>query len=489
MTTADSEDYEVVQEEGGTPFARQYQARHPAYPGVVLIEILTDAPKMGARFTAFERELVTLSLVGHTCVLEAADLATMPDGTPVVVSPLPEGVGLARWLEDRRPLTVEDALDVLAGIAEALSLAHERGLSHGCVCAENVFLAVDEGGGIGAPKLHGFRQRRLITGKSDGDDFRADVRALARLAEQLLTPPELRTTGVNFLRAPGSGQVATGAGWLAPGGRRSFGTAPGVASVVAHARGDKGFASPHALVDALVIAVRADETPERAITIRSAPISRETAVVTEPGPREFSLARRRAPLVIGLLAGSALSLLAMFALRAPARSELVGVGAAPPAAVFAPIAVSAPTAVPTPNVVPTPVTAVATPNGARPGRAPLSDAPASMSATTPAPPSSPAAAPLAGRTRADGTLAAALTALREGAIALGNTSSSASSSNITSHAGRTPLRGVVWSDREHRLVPVDESGMPVAAPPGATPPSGQSPPSLTTPGSQQSAVR
>src|SRR5205814_3093199 len=122
---------------------------------------------------AFEREVVTLSLLGHPCLLEAVDMAALPDGTPVVVSGLPQGVSLARWLHERRRMTAPAALDLIKRIAEALALAHDRGLSHGCVISENVFLAVDARGGPGIPKVHGFRQRQLCepgapatTGKS-----------------------------------------------------------------------------------------------------------------------------------------------------------------------------------------------------------------------------------------------------------------------------------------------------------------------------------
>src|SRR4051794_22818861 len=200
MSIAEARDFEVVGEERTTPFARQFEATHPDYPGRILVEILGEAHAVGPGpdLVAFEHEVVTLSLLGHPNVLEAVDMAALPDGTPVVISSLPAGASLAQWLHERRRLSVGTALEIVTGIAEAISVAHERGLSHGCVRAENVFLAMDDQGGPIPPRVHGFRQRRLCLPKAPGENTRVqDIRELATLAEQLLTPPDLRATGVS----------------------------------------------------------------------------------------------------------------------------------------------------------------------------------------------------------------------------------------------------------------------------------------------------
>src|SRR3954469_12185625 len=248
MSIAESQEFEVVREETGTPYSRQYEATHPDYPGPILVEVLEGSPKAPADLAAFEREVVTLSLLGHPGLLEAADMGALPDGTPVVVSSLLPGMGLARWLHERRPLSTREALSLIGDLAGALTAIHERGMSHGAVCPENVYVVTDERGGPTRARLHGFRQRRLGQGGVD-DAAARDVRELATLAEQMLTPADLRTTGVG----------------------RSFGTTAAVSAVVeqAVAESGEGFASPQALLNALPSAV-ASEGGTRLPTIKNA---------------------------------------------------------------------------------------------------------------------------------------------------------------------------------------------------------------------------
>src|SRR3954464_5841459 len=139
MSIAGARDFEVVGEERTTPFARLFEDTHPDYPGRILVEILGEAHNVGPGpdLVAFEHEVVTLSWLGHANILEAVDMAALPTGAPVVISSLPAGMSLAQWLHERRRLGPGTALEIITGVAEAIAVAHERGLSHGCVRAEN----------------------------------------------------------------------------------------------------------------------------------------------------------------------------------------------------------------------------------------------------------------------------------------------------------------------------------------------------------------
>jgi hypothetical protein len=423
MTLSRFLDYEVLRENRGTPFARQFEATHPNYPGTILVEALANAPKEGPRLEAFEREVVTFSLLENPYVLEAVDLAALADGTPAVVSALPAGVSLASWLDERRPLDTDAALDLLAGVAQALLAAHQRGLAHGCVCTENVFLASDEWGGPGTPRVHGFRQRRLCTRNSaGGDSRRADVRALAALAEQLLTPAELRTAGVG----------------------RSFGAPCAVMDVTERAmvEGGDGFASPVALVEALAAATMAEEPAARGGSRVLVRFDTQRSMLPRARLADRPRGGKR-PLLVGLAAGSAVSLLALLALEVPvSRSRLPDPAATTQAVELAPPAPGAPVAAP-PRTTATPV-------------------------ALPAP-----SAPPEPRPRAAPASLATIASPRQtsGAVAL---------SVAPRRSPSTALRRVVWSNRAQRLVPVDERGMVL---PGATdestPNAAVAPPPLT----------
>src|SRR2546423_13686992 len=97
-----SQAYRVVREERPTAVARVYEATRVDQPGRFLIEVLDTFAVSEEAIAAFERDLTAVSLIGHPCVLDVLELGALADGTPVVVSALPEGMALARWLYEGR---------------------------------------------------------------------------------------------------------------------------------------------------------------------------------------------------------------------------------------------------------------------------------------------------------------------------------------------------------------------------------------------------
>src|SRR5947207_2768423 len=59
MSIAEARDFEVVGEERATPYARQFEATHPDYPGPILVEILGSAPKSGPELATLAEQLLT----------------------------------------------------------------------------------------------------------------------------------------------------------------------------------------------------------------------------------------------------------------------------------------------------------------------------------------------------------------------------------------------------------------------------------------------
>src|SRR5256885_12170447 len=133
MAIFDSHNYRVVREERPTTLAQLFEATHPDRKGRLLVEVLSAGVSSGPALEAFERDIAAVSLLGHPCVLEVLDLGALADGTPVVISEYPEGVSLPRWLDRERVAPDDDALEVIAGLAEALTAAHECGISHGAL--------------------------------------------------------------------------------------------------------------------------------------------------------------------------------------------------------------------------------------------------------------------------------------------------------------------------------------------------------------------
>jgi hypothetical protein len=198
--------YRIVREENSTALGEVYEATHPQLPGRFLIEVLDGVAHEESALDAFEREVTAVASLGHPHLLELHELGASPDGTPVLIHKLPDGMSLSRWLEEGQVARPDEAVALIAGLADALDAAHDRGLAHGSLRAEYIYLAREEGSTLGSPRLRGFGQRWLDVHASAASarrrsnltaaDVAEDVHALAALAELLLTAPERRGLGL-----------------------------------------------------------------------------------------------------------------------------------------------------------------------------------------------------------------------------------------------------------------------------------------------------
>jgi hypothetical protein len=196
--------FDVIEKSHATSVSQIYEAANPQ-GGRYLIEVLGTS-SVGLWLEAFRQDMAVVSQLRHPCILEVLDIGAMPDGTPVIVSERPEGTTLSRWLDRGRLATTEAAMDLLSGIGHALGAAHDAGVSHGTLCADDILLIAVPEHALGFPKLRGFGHRWLRAAAAYGDaptmapnlaersvpapwrEIAADIAALATLADRLLTP-------------------------------------------------------------------------------------------------------------------------------------------------------------------------------------------------------------------------------------------------------------------------------------------------------------
>jgi hypothetical protein len=185
--TAVSQIYEAVNSEGSRYF----------------IEVL-NAANGGPWLEAFQKDLAALAHLRHPGLLEVLELGAMPDGTPVIVTDRPQGTSLARWLAQGHVAPTDAAMDLLTGLAHALGCAHDAGVGHGALTADDVLLVPTTDHMVGVPRLRGFGYRWLRAAAAHGavppvtsggrsvpaprSEIVADIAALAALADRLLTP-------------------------------------------------------------------------------------------------------------------------------------------------------------------------------------------------------------------------------------------------------------------------------------------------------------
>lgn len=175
--------YQLVRRLRATPQVQSYEARHPRRPGRFLVEVLGSLREGPAR-EAFERDLAAISQLRHPYMLQTLELSQLPDGTPIVVSELPDGPTLQDRLEGGVVAPLPAVLALIDALAQALQAAQARGVTHGTLDAGSVFLVPNVGAALGIPRLHGFGRHWLVGQPSD--PAQQDLAAFAALAGRLL---------------------------------------------------------------------------------------------------------------------------------------------------------------------------------------------------------------------------------------------------------------------------------------------------------------
>jgi serine/threonine protein kinase/photosystem II stability/assembly factor-like uncharacterized protein len=186
-----------------------YRARQPRLQRDVAIKVMSPALAADADFRQrFEREAQSIAGLHHPNILTVHDYGETEEGCPYLVVDYVEGGTLrdrlitSQQAKDRMPL--EEVIEILAQVADALDYAHRQGVVHRDVKPNNILLSHD-----GRPLLADFGlakpvqgDRRLtstgvILGTPDymapeqaqgsAVDGRADVYALGVMLFEMLT--------------------------------------------------------------------------------------------------------------------------------------------------------------------------------------------------------------------------------------------------------------------------------------------------------------
>ena len=195
--------FEVMSCLGRGGMGEVYEARDLALSRVVAIKVLRDGIAPGV----LQFEARALAACRHPGVATVHSLGRDGDLEFLVMERI-YGVTLSGLIAQRQqsgsPLTVDEALDILVGISEALAAIHETGVAHRDLKPDNVLLAprgrvVIVDFGIVAPECHRDRDAPLAgtpyymapetiaADVSTGEGHLVDLYALGVVAYQLLT--------------------------------------------------------------------------------------------------------------------------------------------------------------------------------------------------------------------------------------------------------------------------------------------------------------
>jgi serine/threonine-protein kinase len=115
----------------------------------VAVKILTDDVfRTAAGRELFEREARATARVDHPHVVKVVDYSITDDGVPFLVLELLSGETLAARVTRRGPITLAALRAIMEQTCDALACAHESGILHRDIKAENLFLQRRDGDAI-----------------------------------------------------------------------------------------------------------------------------------------------------------------------------------------------------------------------------------------------------------------------------------------------------------------------------------------------------
>jgi len=131
--------------EGGTGVV--VAATHLQLQQRVAIKFLRTALASDEVRVRFEREAEAIRRIQSEHVVLVLDVGTLDDGEPYMVQEYLEGMDLAKVLKEEGPLELEDAVDCMLQVCEALTDAHANGIVHRDLKPANLFLTRRDDGG------------------------------------------------------------------------------------------------------------------------------------------------------------------------------------------------------------------------------------------------------------------------------------------------------------------------------------------------------
>jgi serine/threonine protein kinase len=320
--------YQLLGKLGKGAMATVYKARQLSLDRIVAIKVLPKKMSDNAEFVdRFYKEGKAAARLSHNNIMQAIDVGSTPDGFHYFVMEYLEGETLYDLMAKGKSFSEAEALDIMIQIADALVHAHDRGLIHRDIKPKNIILtpqgvakltdlglarAVDDkqAAELEAGKAYGtpyYISPEQIRGEVD-IDFRADIYSFGATMYHLVTgkPPFDGDTPTavmhKHLKQP-----------LVPADHVNTALSAGVGEIidVAMAKNrDERYSSTADLLEDLKL-VASNQPPvhaRRAVDLDAlAKVEQSGKTVDIAAEKEEASDLFSQPLVIGLLAGVAIS--------------------------------------------------------------------------------------------------------------------------------------------------------------------------------------
>ena len=125
-------------------FGEVYRATNVSLDRKVAIKLLSrEMTNNEDDVLRFLREARAAAAVRHPNVVDVLDVAREEDGAPFIVQELLDGEDLEQYVTTRGRLTVDEALEIMIPVADAVAAAHARDVVHRDLKPANIFLSRD----------------------------------------------------------------------------------------------------------------------------------------------------------------------------------------------------------------------------------------------------------------------------------------------------------------------------------------------------------
>ncbi|MCC7529141.1 MAG: protein kinase [Candidatus Melainabacteria bacterium] len=219
--------YRVIEEVGRGGMGVVYRVEQILLGREMALKTLDGQDVKDATWRRFQQEARATGMLDHPNLITVHDSGIIDDKHPYFVMDFVQGTTLAKLVEEKGPLSVEEALPIFIQVCFGLAYAHDLGIVHRDLKPSNIMLVQPPGGGaltvkivdFGIAKLHlaeGTESQSLTkTGEIFGSplymspeqclgvavDHRSDIYALGCVIFETLTglPPFLGSTSLSTM--------------------------------------------------------------------------------------------------------------------------------------------------------------------------------------------------------------------------------------------------------------------------------------------------
>jgi len=132
--------YQIIDEIGTGAAGTTYRVRDTAGEREVALKVLYSSTNASEETKAhFCRNLASYAELRHPHIAKVLDMGEA-DGALYIATELLNGIDLRRHFEERRVLPLEEKLEFIAEILDALTVPHSRGSAHGNLKPGNIFI-------------------------------------------------------------------------------------------------------------------------------------------------------------------------------------------------------------------------------------------------------------------------------------------------------------------------------------------------------------